>query len=127
MLKKKRLKLCLASVILGFLAVATGCSSGSLPNYSAEGACNSLDSLINQLGLMEIRDTSVFYAQMQSIAAQARTAATQNPEFAEMASQVESFARVWADKFPNGVPNYLGTVPLQVTAEDFCGFDYSDW
>lgn len=104
----------------------TSCSGGSLPNYSAEGACNSLDSLINQLGLMEIRDTSTFYTQIDSIAAQARTAASQDPKYAEMASQVESFARVWFERFPDAVPNYFGTIPLQATAEDFCGFDYGN-
>jgi hypothetical protein len=102
-----------------------GCNS-ELPNYSATGACDSLASLINQLGLMEIRDTETFYTQIDSIIAQAQNASNQDAEFSEMASQVESFARVWSEKFPDAVPNYLGTIPLQFTSDKFCGTDFEN-
>lgn len=102
-----------------------GCNS-ELPNYSAKGACDSLSSLINQLGLMEIRDTETFYTQIDSIIAQAQNAANQDAMFSEMASQVESFARVWSEKFPEAVPNYLGTIPLQFTSDKFCGTDFKN-
>ena len=102
----------------------TGCGSSSLPNYSGKGACSSLESLINQLGLMEIQDTDTFYSQINSIIAQANTAASTDAKYGELASQVQSFARVWLDKFPNAVPNYIGTIPLQATSDKFCGTDF---
>ena len=104
----------------------SACGSSSLPNYSGEGACASLNSLINQLGLMEIQDTDTFYSQIDSIIAQANTAASMDAKYGELASQVQSFARVWLDKFPNAVPNYLGTIPLQGTSDDFCGTDFEN-
>lgn len=110
-----------------FLAITlAGCGSSSLPNYSGEGACSSLESLINQLGLMEIQDTDTFYSQIDSIIAQANTAASSDAKYSQLASQVQSFARVWMDKFPNAVPNYLGTIPLQATSDDFCGTDFEN-
>jgi hypothetical protein len=104
----------------------SACGSSSLPNYSGEGACTSLNSLINQLGLMEIQDTDTFYSQIDSIIAQGNTAASTDAKYGELASQVQSFARVWLDKFPNAVPNYLGTIPLQATSDDFCGTDFEN-
>lgn len=104
----------------------SACGSSSLPNYSGEGACASLNSLINQLGLMEIQDTDTFYSQIDSIIAQGNTAASMDAKYGELASQVQSFARVWFDKFPNAVPNYLGTIPLQATSDDFCGTDFEN-
>lgn len=104
----------------------SACGSSSLPNYSGEGACASLNSLINQLGLMEIQDTDTFYSQIDSIIAQGITAASMDAKYGELASQVQSFARVWLDKFPNAVPNYLGTIPLQATSDDFCGTDFEN-
>ena len=104
----------------------SACGSTSLTNYSGEGACSSLESLINQLGLMEIQDTDTFYSQIDSIIAQANTAASTDAKYSELASQVQSFARVWLDRFPNAVPNYLGTIPLQVTSDDFCGTDFEN-
>jgi hypothetical protein len=104
----------------------SACGSSSLPNYSGEGACASLNSLINQLGLMEIQDTGTFYSQIDSIIAQGNTAAATDAKYGELASQVQSFARVWLNKFPNAVPNYLGTIPLQATSDDFCGTDFEN-
>ena len=104
----------------------SACGSSSLPNYSGEGACASLNSLINQLGLLEIQDTDTFYSQIDSIIAQGNTAASMDAKYGELASQVQSFARVWLDKFPNAVPNYLGTIPLQATSDDFCGTDFEN-
>ena len=104
----------------------SACGSSNLPNYSGEGACASLNSLINQLGLMEIQDTDTFYSQIDSIIAQGNTAASMDAKYGELASQVQSFARVWLDKFPNAVPNYLGTIPLQATSDDFCGTDFEN-
>lgn len=109
--------------MLGLLL--TGCNS-QLPNYSGKGACDSLSALINQLGLMEIQDTDTFYKQVDSIIAQAETASSQDAKYSEMASQVKSFARVWAEKYPNAVPNYLGTIPLQYTSDSFCGTDFKN-
>jgi hypothetical protein len=113
-----------ASALLVLLL--SGCSSSGLPNYSGEGACASLSSLINQLGLMEIQDTNTFYSQIDSIIAQGNTAASTDAKYGELASQVQSFARVWSDKFPNAVPNYLGTIPLQATSDDFCETDFEN-
>jgi hypothetical protein len=107
------------------LAALTSCGNSSLPNYSGDGACDSLESLINQLGLMEIQDLDTFYSQIDAIIAQANTAAATDAKFGEMASQVQTFARVWMEKFPNAVPNYLGTIPLQATSDDFCGTDFA--
>ncbi len=97
-----------------------------MSNYSGEGACASLESLINQLGLMEIQDTDTFYSQLDSIIAQGNTAASTDAKYGLLASQVQSFARVWYEKFPNAVPNYLGTIPLQATSDDFCGTDFEN-
>lgn len=118
----------LASLGVSFMlaSLLSGCGSSSLPNYSGEGACSSLESLINQLGLMEIQDTDTFYSQIDSIIAQANTAASSDAKYSQLASQVQSFARVWMDKFPNAVPNYLGTIPLQATSDDFCGTDFEN-
>jgi hypothetical protein len=118
----------LASLGVSFMlaSLLSGCGSSSLPNYSGEGACSSLESLINQLGLMEIQDTATFYSQIDSIIAQANTAASSDAKYSQLASQVQSFARVWMDKFPNAVPNYLGTIPLQATSDDFCGTDFEN-
>lgn len=113
-------------VFLMLVSLLSGCGSSSLPNYSGEGACSSLESLINQLGLMEIQDTDTFYSQIDSIIVQANTAASSDAKYTQMASQVQSFARVWLDKFPTAVPNYLGTIPLQVTSDDFCGTDFEN-
>ena len=115
----------LGSSMLLFFSLSA-CGSASLPNYSGEGACSSLNSLINQLGLMEIRDMDTFYSQIDSIIAQGNNAATADARFGELASQVQSFARVWLAKFPNAVPNYLGTIPLQATSDDFCGTDFEN-
>ncbi len=104
----------------------SACGSSSLPNYSGEGAFSLLNSLLNQLRLMEIQDTDTFYSQIDSIIAQGNTAASSDPKYGELASQVQSFARVWLDKFPNAVPNYLGTIPLQATSDDFCGTDFEN-
>ena len=118
----------LATLGVSFImaSLLSGCGSSSLPNYSGEGACSSLESLINQLGLMEIQDTDTFYSQIDSIIAQANTAASSDAKYSQLASQVQSFARVWMDKFPNAVPNYLGTIPLQATSDDFCGTDFEN-
>ena len=113
-----RLKLIFTFVLSLML---TSCSNGSLPNYSGQGACASLESLINQLGLMEIRNIDTFYSQTNSIIAQATTAANTDPKYAELASNVNSFVKAWSDRYPNAVPNYLGTIPLQVTSDDLCG------
>ena len=113
-----------ASALLTFNLSA--CGGSGLPNYSGEGACASLESLINQLGLMEIQDTNAFYSQIDSIVAQANTAASTDAKFDEMASQVQSFARVWQESFPDAVPNYYGTVPLQFTSDKFCGTDFEN-
>ena len=101
--------------------ILTSCSNSSLPNYSGQGACASLESLINQLGLMEIKDMDTFYSQTNSIIAQANTAANTDPKYAELASNVNSFVKAWSDRYPDAVPNYLGTIPLQVTSDDLCG------
>ena len=112
--------------VISFLCFGlVGCNS-ELPNYSGKGACDSLVSLINQLGLMEIRDTDTFYTQIDSIIAQANNASTQDSKFSEMASQVESFARVWSEKYPNAVPSFIGTIPLQFTSDSFCGTDFEN-
>lgn len=103
-----------------------GCGGSSLPNYSGEGACSSLESLIKQLGLMEIHDTDTFYSQIDSIVAQANNAASFDANYGELASQVQSFARVWQDKYPYAVPNYIGTIPLQYTSDQFCGTDFKN-
>lgn len=113
-------------VFIVFVSLLSGCGSSSLPNYSGEGACSSLESLINQLGLMEIQSTDNFYSQIESIIAQANTAASSEAKYGQLASQVQSFARVWLDKFPNAVPNYLGSIPLQATSDDFCGTDFEN-
>ena len=108
------------------VSLLAGCGNSSLPNYSGEGACSSLESLINQLGIMEIQDTDTFYSQINSIVAQGNTAASTDAKYGELASQVQSFARVWLDKFPEAVPNYIGTIPLQVTSDDFCETDFEN-
>ena len=108
------------------LILLTGCGGTSIPNYSGDGACTSLKSLINQLGLMEIQDTGTFYSQIDSIVAQGNTAASTDAKYGELASQVQTFAKVWLEKFPNAVPNYLGTIPLQATSDDFCGTDFEN-
>jgi hypothetical protein len=108
------------------LILFTGCGGTSIPNYSGDGACTSLKSLINQLGLMEIQDTGTFYSQIDSIVAQGNTAASTDAKYGELASQVQTFAKVWLEKFPNAVPNYLGTIPLQATSDDFCGTDFEN-
>ena len=114
------------SVVVLFVTLVSGCGGSSLPNYSGEGACASLNSLINQLGLMEIQDTDTFYRQLDSIIAQGNTASSTDAKYGELASQVQSFAQVWFDRFPNAVPNYLGTIPLQSTSDDFCGTDFEN-
>jgi hypothetical protein len=121
---KAKMSFILASAFM--VLSLTGCGSSSLPNYSGEGACASLKSLINQLGLMEIQDTGTFYSQIDSIIAQGNTAASTDTKYGELASQVQSFAKVWLEKFPNAVPNYLGTIPLQATSDDFCGTDFEN-
>jgi len=108
------------------LILLTGCGGTSIPNYSGDGACTSLKSLINQLGLMEIQDTGTFYSQIDSIVAQGNTDASTDAKYGELASQVQTFAKVWLEKFPNAVPNYLGTIPLQATSDDFCGTDFEN-
>lgn len=110
------------SIVLSL--ILTSCSSGSLPNYSGQGACSSLESLINQLGLMEIRDMDTFYSQIDSIIAQANTAANADPKYAELASNVNSFVKAWSDRYPDAVPNYFGTIPLQVTSDELCGTNF---
>lgn len=111
----------IASVVL-----FNNCSGNNeVPNYSAQGACKGLESLINQLGMFEISDTENFYSQMNSIISQARSASARDSKFSEMANQVESFLKVFQEKYPTAVPNYLGSIPLQVTADEFCGTEYS--
>jgi hypothetical protein len=113
------------AVLVGIFLFST-CSNNSKPvNYSAQGACSSLESLINQLGLFEINDTTEFYTQMESVISQANNAAEREPKFATLASQVNSFLNVFKEKYPQAVPNYLGTIPLQVTSDEFCGTDFA--
>lgn len=120
-------KLFAHALYIAFFTIAlSSCGSSSLPNYSGDGACSSLESLINQLGLMEIRDTSTFYSQIDSIIAQANNAASSETKYGELASQIQSFANVWQEKYPNAVPNYIGTIPLQYTSDKFCGTDFEN-
>ena len=102
----------------------SGCSSPEKPNYSGEGACSSLESLIYQIGFMEIQSTETLYAQLDSIVSQAENAGISDSKYIEMADQVAMFKRVWIKNFPNDVPTFMGAIPLQLTSDDFCGTDY---
>ena len=108
-----------------FTSIAlSGCSSPEKPNYSGEGACSSLESLINQIGFMEIQSTETLYVQLDSIISQAANAGVSDAKYIEMGDQVEMFKRVWIKNFPNDVPTFMGAIPLQLTSDDFCGTDY---
>lgn len=117
-----RFKFALVCTLSSMLLV--GCGTPEKPNYSGEGACSSLESLINQIGFMEIQSTDTLYAQLDSIISQAENAGFTDAEYVEMSDQVEMFKRVWLKNFPNDVPTFMGAIPLQLTSDDFCGTDY---
>ncbi len=114
-------------LVVGGIVILNSCSGNSKPtNFSAEGACNSLESLINQIGRFEINDANEFYVQMESIASQASNAAEIDSKYSEMASQVSGYLSVLQEKYPGSVPNYFGMIPMQVTSDEFCGTNYSE-
>ncbi len=119
LLSKKVFPICLIVSLL-----IAGCGSSEKPNYSGEGACSSLESLINQIGFLEIQSTETLYAQLDSIISQAENAGSTDSKYVEMSDQVEMFKRVWIKNFPNDVPSFMGAIPLQLTSDDFCGTDY---
>lgn len=118
--KMIRLTLIVSIAMLSF----SGCSTYAQTNYSGEGACSSLESLMDQLRFMEISDTDTFYAQLYSIKTQAIAAAEIDDVFKGMAKQIESFGKVWLENYPDAVPNATGVIPLEYTSDTYCGTNY---